>query len=109
MLSDTHSDLDMLNQGEYSKYKLTSSKIEMTLAYMIFFKDKSIYNVQAWYKLIMMLWDTLSDLNKLVEVAESVQEHYDHLGTILNRFILEKYYIYMRHIKGGGHDVRIWG
>ena len=42
MLSDTLSDLDKLNQGEYSKYQLCASKIDMTPVYMLFFKDKSI-------------------------------------------------------------------
>ena len=42
VLSDTHSDLDKLNQGEYSKYQLCSSKIDMTHVYMLFFKDKSM-------------------------------------------------------------------
>ena len=30
---------------------------------------------------------------ELVEVAEGVGEHHDHLGTILNRFIFEKWYV----------------
>ena len=42
VLSDTLSDLDKLNQGEYSKYQLCSSKMDMTHVYMLFFKDKSI-------------------------------------------------------------------
>ena len=40
VLLDTLSDLDILNQGEYSKYQLCSSKFNMTHVY--FFKDKSI-------------------------------------------------------------------
>ena len=42
VLLDTLSDLDKLNQGEYSKYQLCSSKFDMTDVYMLFFKDKSI-------------------------------------------------------------------
>ena len=38
-LSDTLSDLNKLNQGEYSKYQLCSSKIDMTHVYMLFFKE----------------------------------------------------------------------
>ena len=38
-LSDTLSDLDKLNQGEYSKYHLCSSKIDMTHVYILFFKE----------------------------------------------------------------------
>ena len=41
-LSDTLSDLNKLNHGEYSKYQLCSSKTDMTHVYMLFFKDKSI-------------------------------------------------------------------
>ena len=41
-LSDTLSDLDKLNQGEYSKYQLCSSKIDMAHVNMLFIKDKSI-------------------------------------------------------------------
>ena len=41
-LSDTLSDLNKLNQGEFSKYQLSSSKIDMTHVYMLFFKEKSI-------------------------------------------------------------------
>ena len=42
MLSDNLSDLDKLNQGEYSEYQLCSSKIDMTHVYVLLFKDKSI-------------------------------------------------------------------
>ena len=38
MLSDTLSDLDKLNHGEYSKYQLCSSKIDMVDVYILFFK-----------------------------------------------------------------------
>ena len=44
MLSDTQSDLDKLNLGEYSKHQLFSSKIYMAHDYIIFFKDKTILN-----------------------------------------------------------------
>ena len=47
MLSDTLSDLVKLNYGEYSKYQLCSSKIDMTHVCMVFFKDKSIKTVPA--------------------------------------------------------------
>ena len=47
VLSDTLRDLDKLNQGEYSKYQLCSSKIDMTHVCMVFFKDKSIKTVPA--------------------------------------------------------------
>ena len=40
-LLDTLSDLDKLDQGEYSKYQLCSSKINMTHVCMLFFKEKS--------------------------------------------------------------------
>ena len=42
MLSDTHSDLDKLNYGEYSKYQLCLSKFDMAHVSMIYFKGKSI-------------------------------------------------------------------
>ena len=42
MLSDTLSDLVKINHGEYSKYQLCFSKIDVTHIYMLFFKDISI-------------------------------------------------------------------
>ena len=54
MLSDTLSDLDKLNQGEYSKYQLCSSKIDIHMFICYFSK-----------RLIKRLSDTLSDLEKL--------------------------------------------
>ena len=61
-LSDTLSDLDKLNQGEFSKYNLSPSKIDMAHVYILFFIDKWIQNGP---KLIMVLSHTLSDLDKL--------------------------------------------
>ena len=59
MISDTLSDLVKLNQGEYIKYQLCSSKFDMAHVYILFFKRKTDQ------KVIMVLLDTLSDLNKL--------------------------------------------
>ena len=56
-LSDTLSDLVKLIHGEFNKYNLSPSKINI-----IFFKDKWIQNGP---KVIMVLSDTLSNINKL--------------------------------------------
>ena len=50
----------------------------INIVYILFFKYKTIQNGP---KVIIV---------ELVEVAEVVQEHHDHLWTILNRFIFEK-------------------
>ena len=42
MLSDTLSDLDKLNHGEFSKSQLWTSKFDMAHVYILFFKDKLI-------------------------------------------------------------------
>ena len=65
VLLHTLSDLDKLNYGEHSKYRLCSSKIYLTHVYMLFFKDNLFKTVPASYRLIKMLLDTLSDLVKL--------------------------------------------
>ena len=44
VLSDTLSNLDKLNYSQYSKSQLCSSKIDMTIVYILSFKDKSILN-----------------------------------------------------------------
>ena len=63
MLLYTLSNLVKLNHGEFNKYQLCPSKIDMTqVVYILFFIDKSIY---IGPKVIMVLSDTLSDLNKL--------------------------------------------
>ena len=51
-----------LNHGEFSKHNLCPSKIDMAHVNIQLFKDKSIQNGP---KVIMVLSDTLSDLNKL--------------------------------------------
>ena len=64
-LSDTLRDLDKLNQGEYNKYQLFSSKIDMARVYMLFLKKNRFKTVPAMYRVIKRLSDTLSDLDKL--------------------------------------------
>ena len=44
MLSDTLSNLEKFNQGEYSNYQLCSSKFDKAHVYSLFFKDKLILN-----------------------------------------------------------------
>ena len=41
MLSDTFSDLFKVNHGEFSKYHLCPSKIDMLHVYILFYKDIS--------------------------------------------------------------------
>ena len=55
-----------------------SSSTMVSTASILFFKYITIQNGP---EVIMVLLDNLSDLDKL---------NYDHLGTILNRFIFEK-------------------
>ena len=44
VLSNTLSDLNKLNPGEFSMYQLCSPKIDMTHVYLLFFKGKLIQN-----------------------------------------------------------------
>ena len=68
VLSDTLSNLDMLNYGEYrkhweySKYQLSSLKVDMAYADILWFKDIPIQNGSRGIK---MLLDTLSDQDNL--------------------------------------------
>ena len=62
MLSDTLSDLVKVDHGEFSKYHLCPSKIDMAHVYILFYEDKSNWN---GLKVIIVLSDNVSDLDKL--------------------------------------------
>ena len=80
---DTLTDLDKLNYGEYSKYQLCSSKIDMALAHVDILKceDKSMFiryfaktngfkTVPAWRGVIKIGWsDTFSNLKSTMVLA----------------------------------------
>ena len=42
MLSETLSNLEKLNQCEYSKYQLCLSKFDMAHVYILYFKEKLV-------------------------------------------------------------------
>ena len=83
-LSDALSSLVKLNHGEFSKYNLSPSKVDMAHVYIPFFKDKWIQNCP---KLIMVLLDTLSDLYELN------QGKYSKYQLCLSKFDMTHVYI----------------
>ena len=70
VLLDTLSDLDKLNQGEYSKYQLCSSKFDMT-------KTNRFKIVSSCYRGIKRLLDILINLVKFMITLY-------HARTVLN-------------------------
>ena len=75
-LWDTLNDLEKLNQGEYSKYQLCSSKFDMT-------KTNRFKIVSSCYRGIKRLLDILINLVKFMITMY-------HARTVLNWFVFEK-------------------
>ena len=84
-LSDTLSALDKLNQGEYSKYQLCSSKIDIHM-FICYFSKMLIKRLsghpqrpqQAQARRVQQVPVMFIKMDELDEVAEGVRELLDH-------------------------------